>query len=373
MVKLKNNLLILVVSLLLSLVIFSNCHAQSMKSASTVSIIDTITYRAQVWAEIHDIKEYGGKKIFKKKLKEFFKNTTWFWNTSPNKFKYYFRFVPAGLRVYNNHEDKDNYRKNLDKAFGELDTTKYDYVLFLGLNAKENGTWTSGGGASGQAVVVCLRTSKNQEKYGSIFAKQPPEKGTYSDLGHEYGHMRGATDLYQYVITPENNPVNHKAYNPPASNMGTGFHVWSDYESTLFNYDAYQKQLNPNLTKNIFPDTLQIRVLVHGTPHANVTVKLFGTRAGGANNNVDVYPQPFRIFTTNENGVINITDVYKLYHPSLDDLRIPPLNAFPYHYWFSFLIQAEYEGKKEYVWVPDWETQIAKMKGNNTYEAVISF
>ena len=39
-----------------------------------------------------------------------FHNTTRFWNESPNKFNYYFRFVPADeLCVYDIQGDKDRY------------------------------------------------------------------------------------------------------------------------------------------------------------------------------------------------------------------------------------------------------------------------
>src|SRR5699024_7437823 len=129
-----------------------------------------------------------------------------------------------------------------------------------------------------------------------------PKRGVYSDLAHEYGHMRGATDLYQYIINAEDNPVNHKAYKGPKTIMvsATDYKAWSDYESYLFNHTAHQKQLEPDLNKQIFPDTLQIMVKSDDKPLKEVSVKLYGTRAGGAKNNRDVYPEPFKTNRTDE-------------------------------------------------------------------------
>ena len=63
--------------------------------AFCVEVKDTIEYRAQVWVDKIDLERYGGEASFKKNLQQMFHNTTRFWNESPNKFNYYFRFVPA--------------------------------------------------------------------------------------------------------------------------------------------------------------------------------------------------------------------------------------------------------------------------------------
>lgn len=78
--------------------------------AFCVEVKDTIEYRAQVWVDKIDLERYGGEASFKKNLQQMFHNTTRFWNESPNKFNYYFRFVPADeLCVYDIQGDKDRY------------------------------------------------------------------------------------------------------------------------------------------------------------------------------------------------------------------------------------------------------------------------
>lgn len=334
---------------------------------------DTITYRAQVWVEKEDLARYGGEETFKRNLQEMFAHTTSFWNESPNSFDYYFRFVPTEVKIFDNMGDQDNYDKNIKEASGIIDTAKFDFVVFFALNAKNNGMWC-GSGKSRQAVVACFKTLAEQQKNGDIFSKRPPEHGVFGDLGHEYGHFRGATDLYQYIIKGKDNPINYIDLTPPHSVMRYAQdHVWDEYCSALFNYTAHQKQLEKDLNKKIFPDMLRVKVLVKGKSKKNVKINFYGTRAGGRKNNRDVYPKPFRTFSTDKDGKVEIKDVYKLYHPDHGDIGIPPNDEFPYRYWFSFIVSAEYKGQKKYIWIPDWQTQITKLKGGKIHEAIIEF
>lgn len=342
-------------------------------SKKEVTVKDTLTYRAQVWIEKEDLARYGGERQFKSKLKEMFANTTRFWNESENTFKYYFRFVASEeLHIYDIEGKKNRYDEFKSKAYGPLDTEKHDFVVFFALNANDSGLACGGGGASGHSIVMCYRTIE-EEMRGDIFSATYPQLGMYSSLGHEYGHVRGATDMYQYIISASDNPVSGEALVPPKCNMGTGSWVWSEYCSYLFNYTAHQKQLDPDLLHQIFPDTLRIKVLVDRQPAAGLTLNFYGTRAGGSKNNRDVYPIAFKSFTTDADGCVNITDVYSLYHPEPGTPKLPPSDAFPYRYWFCFLVEATHRANKKYVWVPDWATQITKLKGFNTHEEIISF
>ena len=335
--------------------------------------LETITYRAQVWIEKDDLARYGGEELFTENLKKMFEKTTYFWNESENKFKYYFEFIPAGLHIYDIQGNRDLYDQFQKQAYGPLDTTRYDFVVFFALNAKSNGLWCGGGGQSGQSVVCCYQTLEQQQKYGDIFAKEPPEQGTYSNLGHEYGHVRGATDIYQYIINAEDNPISHEALRPPKCNMGNGMWAWSDYCSHLFNYTAHYKQLPQGLSRRVFPDKIRINVRVNGKKGKNVTLKLYGTRAGGRKNNRDVYPHAYRTLQTNSKGFAELTDVYDLYHPAKGTPGLPPSDEFPYAYWFCFLVEAEYQGEKKYIWIPDWATQITKLSGKDIHEETIEF
>lgn len=326
-------------------------------TGSATSTGDTITYRAQVWVDRADLEYYGGERTFNIKLKEMFRKTTRFWNESPNKFKYYFEFVPGEeLHIYDTGNDPSRYEEFRSQAYGLLNTEKYDFVVFFALNAEETGLSCGGGGASGQSVVNAFLP-----RSVDIFADaEYPNQGTYSNLGHEYGHMRGAQDLYQYLISAESNRVSGEAYNPPACNMGTGYMVWSDYCSALFNYTAHQKQLDRELNKKIYPDKLIINVTKDNEPKRGVVINFFGTRAGGYFGGPDVYDaegnSPYLVEKSNSQGQIVINNTYNMFFPGEGAPNTPPKSPkdeWPFSRWYCFLMEIVDGENKRYMWLSD--------------------
>ena len=334
--------------------------------------IDTIDYRALVYVDEPSLNQrYGGEKKFNQNLQTLFYNTTRFWNNSGNKFKYYFRFVPAGLKVYP-HVDGEKYEEAAKEAGGPLDARLYDYVVFFCL-ASPNNTMSCGGSSDGHAVIWCTKTLETQQKDGNIFEDglYPTKLGTYSNLGHEAGHFRGATDLYQYGIKSANNPINGEKFNAQPCNMGTGTWVWSDYASAVFNYTAKYKRLPSDWSEQRFPRSIEIAVKKGGQPVPNATVKLYGCRGGGGekglpsgDNGPDVYKEPFRTFTADKDGKILINDAYRLYQVRTDGSEILP-DPLPWAYWFNFLVEAtDQNGAKAYIWMPDLDIQRQHLEEN---------
>ena len=355
------------------IVIACSCLAGAAHAQQPM-VKDTIEYRAQVWVDKTDLERYGGEEDFKKNLKKMFHLSTRFWNESPNKFNHYYRFVPVDdLYVYDTEGNKDRYDEFKNKAFGPMDTAKSDFVLFLALGAKNEGLSCGGGGKSGQSVVMCYTKEKHNIFTDALY----PNQGTYSNLGHEYGHVRGATDMYQCIIAAEDNPVNHEKLYPEKCNMGTGYRVWSDYCSALFNYTANMKQLDKNLKEQVYPQKLVVKAEKKGKPCRNLVVNFYGTRAGGKYNRRDVYPTPYRTCQTNKAGKVEVTGVYKFYHPDLSDPNVPPKepqDLFPYSCWFSFLVEVVDGMDKKYAWIPATEVQRGYMEtGNEVYEIKVSF
>lgn len=340
---------------------------------------ETIEYRAQIWVDKTDLERYGGERVFKNNLKKMFRNTTRFWNESSNKFKYYFSFVPGeDLRIYDIQGNKANYDKYKNEAYGDLDITKYDFVVFFALDVDKGkgGLSCGGGGASGQSVVNAYF-----ERSTNIFTDaEYPNQGTYSNLGHEYGHVRGAQDLYQYKISAENNRISHEAYIPPACNMGTGYRVWSDYCSALFNYTAHQKQLEKNLHKKTFPEKLVVSVMKDGVPRQGVKINFYGTRAGGYWGDPDVYDaegnSPYLSKKTNNSGEIIVSNVYKMYFPDEGGPKVPPKSPkdeFPFSRWYCFLLEIIDGSTKKYMWLSDLDMCLQYLEtGNETYEVTIN-
>lgn len=344
--------------------------------------IDTITFRALVYVDEPSLnKRYGGEKEFTKNLETLFYNTTRFWNNSKNKFKYYFRFVPAGLKVYE-HVENTPYEEAAATAREALDL-RYDYVVFFCLAAPSN-AMACGGSVDGHSVIWCAKTLAAQEKDGNIFedGQYPTKLGTYSNLGHEAGHFRGATDLYQYPIQAKNNPINGEAYHPGPCNMGTGEWVWSDYCSAVFNATAKYSRLPKDWSDRRFPQSIEITVKdKDGKPIKDATVKLYGCRGGGeekglpsGDNGPDVYKEPFRTLTTNKDGKVMIDDTNHLYQVRTDGSEKLP-EVLPWSYWFNFLVEAtDLNNKKAYVWMPDLEIQRQHLDENTSvYRTEIKF
>lgn len=325
---------------------------------------ETITYRAQVWVEKHDMEDlYGGERQFRQGLETMFRNTTLFWNESINKFDYYFEWAMGegddNLVIYDagksGPKSKEVYNEFKNQAFGPLDTEKYDFVLFLALNTQpgDGGLSCGGGGKSKQAVVMAYIQGDN-----NIFKKQWPELGTFSDLGHEYGHVRGAQDLYQYIIKAENNPISHVAYDYPKCNMGTGAKEWSDYCSAVFNHNAQHKQITAEMTRSTYPKQMLVRVTKGGKPVDRATVNFWGSRASFRDIYAEPGNSPYMKKKTNAAGEFMIDDIYRMFIPDYNNTpNLPPkspIDEFPFTRWYCFVVQVMVNGEQaKCVWLSD--------------------
>lgn len=334
---------------------------------------ETITYRAQVWVEKNDMDElYGGERLFRQNLAALFRNTTTFWNESTNKFDYRFEWAMGegedNLVIYeigSGVKSKEQYNEYKNLAYGTLNTEKYDFVLFLALNCPkgEGGLSCGRGGASRQAIVHAYFENGND-----IFAKKWPEKGTYSDLGHEYGHVRGAQDLYQYMIPAENNPVSHVAYDYPKCNMGTGYQEWSDYCSAIFNHNASYKQITADMTRSTYPKQMLVRVTKNGKPVQRATVNFWGSRASFRDIYTEPGNSPYMKKRTDANGEFTINDIYRMFIPDYNNTpNLPPkspVDEFPFSRWYCFVVEVQLDGDQtKYVWLSDLDIVPAYLNG----------
>ena len=173
---------VLFVGLLWTTGLFLQAASETLNNVDAASVKDTIEYRAQVWVDKTDLERYGGEEDFRRNLKKMFHYTTLFWNESPNKFEHYFRFVPAEeLHIYDIRGDRKRYEDFRRQAFGKMDTSKADFVLFLALNAESEGLSCGGGGESGQAGVraVLYRTCAIAGRMpgGSAGQQESPRRG----------------------------------------------------------------------------------------------------------------------------------------------------------------------------------------------------
>lgn len=93
---------------------------------------------------------------------------------------------------------------------------------------------------------------------------------------------------------------------------------------------------------------------------------MYGSRAGFN----DLIATPYRTYQTDRKGECMITGVPGLYDNPSEPRYVDNL---PYNRWFTFLLEAEYKGKKKYVWLPEYEVQQTFFEKKDTYQVTIDF
>lgn len=331
---------------------FLTAHAQK----------DTLIYRVFVAADKVGVDYFGGEAEYRTKLTKLFLETDEFWNNGSDKFRYYFRYIPELMVVYEGSSKvAENYFKH------NVDSTRHDVLLIIDSildYEDESGGWYCGGGPNNLSVVACRGRSKTEHE--SLF----DGKG-HRGIAHEFGHYRGVTDLYADRIKAENNPVNNLRYEPDSCIMNNHHRTnhWSSYAVNIINNTALSKRPSrefPGLFRQMFPEDINITVKVKKKPKAGVKLNLYGSRA--VHN--DLIATPYRTYETDRKGNCLITGV-----PGLYDKPEPPLytDNLPYNRWFTFVLEAEFNGEKKYVWLPEYEVQNIFFENKETYNVTINF
>lgn len=334
--------------------------------------LDTIEYKVYIYADRPSVDRLGGTDGFKLQLVDLFHKATIYWNESSHKkLKHYTRYTAAYLDVYEGSSQSQELRNTIYN--GTFDFSKYDVIVFFDL-FQDNGETGNGGAAHGNG--------SNSRSVVTVFAGPGEEKNiftdnTYRTLVHEFGHYRGVTDMYQYVIASKDNPVNNISYEPPKCIMWNAADgVWSDYAAKIINYTAQSKQIGKDYDDffgSLYPKNIEITVLLNGKPKRGIPVKLYGSRAGGSTHGRDVWPEAFKSYQTDKEGKILITNVRDIYIP--DRKTHPELpESLPYGRWFSFIVEASYGSVKKYGWLPEYEIQMGFFEEDqDTYKLTIAF
>lgn len=333
--------------------------------------LDTLEFKVYVYADRPSVERLGGAESFNVKLEELFRRSTTYWNESSHKkLKYYFRYKPVHLEIYDGSSQDAALRNKIYNA--SFDFAQYDVIVFFDLlqdNGETGGGGAAHGGGSDNRSVVTVFAGPNEEK--NIFIDS-----TYRTLVHELGHYRGVTDMYQYVISSSDNPVNGVTYEPTKCIMwDAAMGEWSDYAAKIINYTAKSKQIGkdyPDFFASMYPKNIEITVLVDGKPKRGIPVLFYGSRAGASTHGRDVWPYAFKSFQTNKDGKVLVTDVAGLYIP--DRKLYPDLpESLPYGRWFSFLVEAVHGVSKKYEWLPEYLIQMPFFEDEDTYRVTISF
>lgn len=333
---------------------------------------DTLDFRVLVYIDEASVTSHlgGSERRVKSEMNLLFNKLNTFFNAGSKELKYTYRYTVADMIVYQGSSQDAAFRK---KVYDDpIDFSKYDVtVLFdcLQDNGETgNGGAAHGGGSDNRSVVTVIA---NPGRKKEIFTDD-----TYKTLAHELGHYRGVTDMYQYIIGANDNPVSHEAFDaPPCIMRWTSDGVWSEYAVGVMNFTAGAKQIGkefPGFFDDLYPEKIVINVTVSGKPGTRLGVKLYGSRAGATGRNRDIYSTAFVEGQTDSKGQYVLSNAKKYFRPKENGFTNVPADL-PYGRWFGFLAEITSGTSKRYVWMPEYAVQMPHFEGKDTYEVNVVF
>lgn len=167
-------------------------------------------------------------------------------------------------------------------------------------------------------------------------------------LAHEFGHARGAIDLYKMAVEAKNNPVNSTDYPVMTNsimNIPYGVSDWDKHSINIINVNKNKLAPNISYITSAFPSGFEFLVSEStGKPQASAEINLFPV--GWIGNAVDPVP----IFTGHTDAAGRLTLPSNPFDPA------QPGNPWDIRYC-NFLIQASRGTAKTFHWLPLDEVQ----------------
>jgi hypothetical protein len=203
-------------------------------------------------------------------------------------------------------------------------------------------TTTAGGGWYGSFATIFHKWDWNQ--WGGPFAKYATD-----GLTHEFGHARGAVDLYALKVEAAKNEVNGQAFQPVNSIMDYPYDniAWDEYTVHLLNRTGSGLIPDESYITSAFPAKIQVQAVDrNGAPMEQVRVELFPV-------NWFSYAVPsvsLSLFSpfTNRQGT------YTFYSNPFEPASV----GHPWHIRYpNFLVRATYHSSTVYQWLPLYEVQ----------------
>ncbi|AIM39022.1 hypothetical protein KO02_21750 [Sphingobacterium sp. ML3W] len=338
-----------------------------------VTPTDEFEFKVLVYVDKASVEGHlgGSERIVSSRMAELFRKVTNYWNeSSKGKLNKKYRYTFTDMKIYEGSSQSAALRKVIYND--PIDFSKYDVTVFFD-GIQDNGETGNGGAAHGggsdNRSVVTVFTGSGTPK--DIF-----NDNTYRTLTHELGHYRGVTDLYQYIISANDNPVSNQKFDPPICIMNDAASgLWSDYAAACINRAGSSKQIGKDFTDffgSMYPKNIEINVTVNGVSKRGLDVKIYGSRAGASGRNRDIYPTAFLTGQTGSDGKYMMRDTKNLFIP--DKGKFPNIpQDLPYGRWFGFLVEVSSGTTKKYAWLPEYEIQMPFFEGKDTYTANIAF
>lgn len=96
-------------------------------------------------------------------------------------------------------------------------------------------------------------------------------------LVHEFGHARGAIDVYEECVDPARNPINGAPFYAPGGIMNFPYnvHLWDQYSAEVINASAATIYREAPIVDAALPPLFTIAAIAAGAPLAGAHIDLF--------------------------------------------------------------------------------------------------
>jgi hypothetical protein len=131
------------------------------------------------------------------------------------------------------------------------------------------------GGWFGPQQAILHAWPANQ---GGVFASNATD-----GLVHEFGHARGAVDVYDEDVDAANNPLSHAQFDAPAGIMTYPYGVttWDQYSADIINASGSTLYQGVPIVDAALPPIFTIRAFVVGSSMGGVHIDLFPVNWSG--------------------------------------------------------------------------------------------
>ncbi len=307
---------------------------------------ETWEFKVLIGVESRTAKEYGDVNALKEIMKTVFDTVNHRFN-APGVFKGQFKFIPDSVYIFT-----ANNKKARERCF----KPHPNHLIHIVVNG-----YDTGGGYYGTPHRAIYH-AWGMEQDGGPFATKAVD-----GIAHEFGHARGAMDIYACKVSKDKNPVNHEEFKGPESvmNICYGATQWDDHSIAIINQSA--DSANPPQLKDLFPK--HIRVLatdIKGKSIDGCQIKFYPVKWYS----YSVIPEPILVETLNSKGEF-FFDLEKN-NPMIIDYNTPFDEGGSNNMYFNMLVELEYNKELYYKWMPIYEIQNAKIK-NHSEEFTLSF
>ncbi len=296
-------------------------------------------FKVLIGVESRTAKEYGDVNALKKIMKTVFDTVNHKFN-APDVFDGKFKFIADSVYVFT----ADN-RMARNRCF----KPHPNHLIHVVVNG-----YDTGGGYYGTPHSAIYH-AWGMEQDGGPFATKAVD-----GIVHEFGHARGAIDIYACKVSKDKNPVNNEGFKGPESIMNYcyGATKWDDHSRAIINKSADSS--NSLQLKDLFPKRIRI-----SATHKN------GKSIDGAQ--IKFYPVKWYSYTVIEEPIIEESlnskgelsfDLEKN-NPMIVDKNTPFDAGGSNNMYFNMLVELEYDTKLYYKWMPIFEVQNAKLVKNS--------